>query len=182
MSLIAIYTKGWRSANCELGNVPGTDLYVDLATHHRARAVPGVRIYRHMGPINFAFGSSFKRSLYHMTSVTIKTIRSASIISQSAAVVSGGGGLDGAEAEKHSLLGMRTLIVDLSGVSHMDVAGVKTFQEIKKEMDLLSVQLILTAPNDRVFAVFKHAEWLGVGSFWLMPSIHDAVLWAKSQI
>lgn len=110
-----------------------------------------------------------------MTSVTIKTIRSASTISQTA-------GLHGAEAEQNSLLGMRTLIVDLSSVTHIDVAGVKTFQEIKKEMDLLNVQLILTGPNDRVFAVFKHAEWLGVGSFWVMPSIHDAVLWAKARV
>lgn len=113
-----------------------------------------------------------------MTSVTIKTIRSASIISQTAAA----NGTDPSDAEQHSLLGMRTLIVDLSGVSHIDVAGVKIFQEIKKEMELLGVQLILTGPNDRVYAVFKHAEWLGVGSFWVMPSIHDAVLWAKSTV
>lgn len=113
-----------------------------------------------------------------MTSVTIKTIRSASSVSQTAAI----NGLNATEAEQHSLLGMRTLIVDLSGVTHIDVAGVKMFQEIKKEMELLSVQLILTGPNDRVFAVFKHAEWLGVGSFWMMPSIHDAVLWAKSTV
>lgn len=110
-----------------------------------------------------------------MISVTTKTIRSASTIEQSTSI-------NPAEAEQHSLLGMRTLIVDLSGVSHIDVAGVKTIQEIKKEMELLNVQLILTGPNDRVFAIFKHAEWLGVGSFWIMPSIHDAVLLAKSLI
>lgn len=177
VSLIAIYQKGWRSTNCELGSVSGTDLYVDLFTHHRARAVPGIRIYRHIGPINFAFSNSFKRSLYQVTSVTHKTLRSASIISEAAAAA----GHNPDEAEQHTLIGMRTLIIDLSCVSHIDVAAVKTFQEIQKEMELLTVQLILAAPNDRVFTVIKHAEWLGVGTFRVMPSIHDAVLLAKSQ-
>lgn len=99
-----------------------------------------------------------------MISVTSKAIRKAS--------------LQLAEAEK--LIETRTLIIDLSHVTHLDVAGSKTLIEIQKEIELFNTQMILTGPNDRVFDAIKHAEVLGVGKFQVMASIHDAVIYAKS--
>lgn len=166
VSLVAIYVKGFRSTYCELGNVSGTNLYVDLSTHHRAEPISGMYIYRYIGPINFAFSISFKHSLNQV----IKKKQS-----ENAAVELKAKGGD----KEHILI--TKLIIDLSGVSHMDMAGVKTCFEIKKETKFQNISLYMAGPNDRVFAEFKHAELLGLGSFEVLPSVHDAVLLAKSQ-
>lgn len=150
-----------------MGAVPGTDIYVDLNTHHRAKEIPRIRIFRYTGAINFAFCGSFKRALYKVIDINHKTIRSASIV--------------GSGEENRKLLSIATLIIDLSCITHMDVAAFKTCKEIQKEMDLFNTELILCGPNDRVYDAIKHAEWLGVGTFMVMPSIHDAVVYSQSK-
>lgn len=150
----------------QLGVIPNTDIYVDLSTHKRAKEIESIKIFQFTGAINFASVTSFKRYLYKFMSVTTKTIRKAS--------------LQTFEAEK--LIETRTLIIDLSHVTHLDIAGSKTLIEIQKEMELFNTQMILTTPSDRVFDAIKHAEVLGVGIFKVMPSIHDAVLYAKATV
>lgn len=173
--MITLYFKGFRAVHCELGSIPGTNLYADLSTHHQALANSKIRIYRHIGPINFAFGNSFKSALYDCLDITHKTIRQAT-------ETQSGKTTDGIElAEPRDFNGMRCLIIDLSGVSHVDVAGVKTIAGIQKDMQLLGVELILSGPNDNVFAVFQHSEIdIKVGNFLVFPSVHDAVLMAKT--
>lgn len=163
VSLTALYIKGWKIKSCQLGIIPKTDIYVDMSTHKRAKEIEGIKIFQYTGAINFASAASFKRYLYKIISVTPKTIRKAS--------------LQIVEAEK--LIETRTLIIDLSHVTHLDIAGSKTLIEIQKEMELFHTQMILTSPNDRVFDAIRHAEALGVGKFQIMPSIHDAVIYAK---
>lgn len=164
MSLAALYIKGWKVKSSQLGVIPNTDIYVDIATHKGAKEIDAIKIFQYTGAINFASATSFKRYLYKIIAVTSKTIRKAS--------------LQMVEAEK--LIETRTLIVDLSQVTHLDIAGSKTLTEIQKEMELFNTQMILTSPNDRVFDAIKHAEVLGVGKFQVMASIHDAVIYAKA--
>lgn len=135
-----------------------------MSTHKRAKEIEAIKIFQYAGAINFASATSFKRHLYKLISVTTKTIRKAS--------------LQMVEAEK--LIETRTLIIDLSHVTHLDIAGSKTLIEIQKEMELFNTQTIITSPNDRVFDAMKHAEVLGIGKFQVMASIHDAVIYAKA--
>lgn len=135
-----------------------------MSTHKRAKEIEAIKIFQYTGAINFASATSFKRYLYKIISVTTKTIRKAS--------------LQEGEAEKS--IETRTLIIDLSHVTHLDIAGSKTLIEIQKEMELFNTQMIITSPNDRVFDAMKHAEVLGIGKFQVMASIHDAVIYAKA--
>lgn len=169
VSLVAVYIKGWKSTYALLGRVPGTDIYVDIKTHRLAQRIENVQIFRYNGAVNFASRTNFKRSLYKLIQIDCKIIRKASVR------VDVGAG--------KSLLPepMRTLVLDLSCVSHMDVAAFKTCQEVQKEMLLLNTRLILTCANDRVLDAIQHAQWLGVGTFMVMPTVHDAVTFALAQ-
>lgn len=166
VSLAALYIKGWRSKATLLGSVVGTDLYVDLSTHKQAVELQSIKIFRYIGAINFASRGSFKKELY-------ATIQLNNQVLSSAAQLGNG------EEERSKLITMRTLILDLSAVTHMDVAACKTCNEIKRDLDLFGAQLMLTCPNDRVLDAIKHAEFLGEGKFEVFPSVHDAVLLAK---
>lgn len=164
VSLTALYIKGWKMKSCQLGVIPNTDIYVDKSTHKRAEEIDAIKIFQYTGAINFASSTSFKRHLYKIIAISTKTIRKAS--------------LQLVEAEK--LIETRTLIIDLSHVTHLDIAGSKTLIEIQKEIQLFNTQMILTSPIDRVFDAIKHAEVLGIGKFVVMASIHDAVIYAKA--
>lgn len=177
-SLVAIYAKGWRTTHCELGAVPGApDLYADVRTHRAARAVPGVCIFRFAGPLNFATADTFKRALHSRTEVTYGALRRAS---QMGAASAGGMAPTEGDGEQQKLMpSLRTVVLDLSGVTHMDVAALKMVNECAAELRLLGVRLLLAAPNDGVHAAVMHAESLGVGEFEVMASVHDAVLYAQ---
>lgn len=173
-SIITLYFKGWRSQHCELGNIAGTNLYLDLSTHHRAMQIPHIRIYRHIGPINFALGNSFKSSLYHLMDIT--SIRlSKKLVRETIGEIE--------HAPDRDSLSTRWIIIDISGVSHVDMAGVNIICNIDGELKLLGVHLILSGPNDSVFEVFKHAELhFGTVKLMVVPSVHDAVLLAKNEL
>lgn len=157
MSLASVYLKGWKSTYELLGSVPGaSDLYVDIATHHRARPLDNIHIFRYCGCINFTTRGTFRTNLYKAINVDSAERASTS------------------KAEIQKLV-QRTLILDLSCVTHMDVAGMKTVQEVERTMEQLNTTTILAAANERVYETILHAQSIGIGEFSVMPSVHDAV-------
>lgn len=168
VSLFALYLKGWKSYSCLLGVVPGTDIYIDLKTHREVAQVPNVKIFHYCGSINFASRAGFKKDLFNAVGVNVKVIRRASMCETSAEIRGLG-------------QGMRTLIVDLSAVAHLDNAGCKTFTEIKKEMKLLGVKFFLASASDCVYDSIVHAMQLGEPSFDCFSTVHDAVLYAQGK-
>ena len=168
VSLVVLYIKGWKSFYCLLGVVPNTDLYVDLNTHKSAIAVPHVKIFRYCGSINFASRGSFKKNLFDNIGVDHRVIRRASMCET--------------VHESRELQGMRTLILDLSGVAHLDNSGCQTFSEIKAEMKILDVKFLLAAPNDCVYDAILHSATLGEATFQVFSSLHDAVLYSEGRV
>lgn len=167
VSLVALYIKGWKSQCGLLGNLPDTDIYVGLNTHRRAVEVPNVKIFQYIGAVNFASCGTFKRTLYKLIDITEYQRRQ--VIEEK--------NLDDTELLKK--LQPRALIIDLSAVTHIDVAATKAFAEIQTDMLLCNTLVYLTCPNDRVFEAIKHAEHLSIGEFLMLPSIHDAVLYFR---
>ena len=162
-SLLVLYIKGYKSTYQLLGVVPDTDLYVDLMHHKRAVPVPHITIFRYCGSINFASRGGFKKCLFENLPVNDK----GALLSEN-------------EQESQKLQKMRTLILDLSGVAHLDNAGCQTFSEIKQEMIALDVQFYFAAPSDCVYDAFLKSAALGEATFQVFSSLHDAVLHAHS--
>lgn len=168
VSLFALYLKGWKSYSCLLGQVPGTDIYIDLKTHREVMQVQNIKIFHYCGSINFASRAGFKKDLFNAIGVDHRVIRRASLC-ESATEVRGFG------------QGMHTLIIDLSAVAHLDNAGCKTFTEIKNEMKLLDVKLFLASASDCVYDSLVHASQLGEPTFECFTTVHDAVLYAQGK-
>lgn len=168
VSLFALYLKGWKSYSCLLGQVPGTDIYIDLKTHREVMQVQNIKIFHYCGSINFASRAGFKKDLFNAIGVDHRVIRRASLC-ESATEVRGFG------------QGMHTLIIDLSAVAHLDNAGCKTFTEIKNEMKLLDVKLFLASASDCVYDSLVHASQLGEPIFECFTTVHDAVLYAQGK-
>lgn len=167
-SILTIYAKGWRSQHALLGSISGTAIYANIETHQRAVELPNIKIFQYIGAINFASSTSFKRALNKkILENKAKTIRDVE-------------GIDNCEVLKK--LQPHALIIDLSCVTHIDVAACKVFAEIQTDQLLSNTILYLTGPNDRLLETIRHAECLSVGCFSVFPSIHDAVLYFQSSV
>lgn len=167
-SLVALYIKGWKTYYSLLGTVPETAIYVDIGSHHRAEEVPHIKIFKYSGPINFASKSTFKKALTKEVGISQNLVHRASRYD--------------AAGEGAGLQIIKTVIIDLSTVPHIDTAACKTFNEIKKEMAAVGVATLIANPSDNVYDTLLHAESIGEGGFHIFPTIHDAVLYAQGAV
>ncbi|XP_055614025.1 solute carrier family 26 member 6 isoform X2 [Uranotaenia lowii] len=164
-SLVALYIKGWKSYYSLLGTVPDTAIYVDIGSHQRAEEIPHIKIFKYSGAINFASKSSFKKTLIKEVGVCQKLVHRASSYD--------------AAGEGAGLHIIKTVIIDLSSVPHIDTAACKTFKDIKKELENVGVSTLMAAPSDCVYDTLIHAQSIGEGDFHIFPTVHDAVLYAQ---
>lgn len=167
-SLVALYIKGWKSYYSLLGTVPDTAIYVDIGSHQRAEEVPHIKIFKYSGAINFASRATFKKALTKEVGVSQKLVHRASRYD--------------AAGEGAGLHIIKTVIIDLSSVPHIDTAACKMFNEIKKEMSAVGVNTLIASPADCVYDTLLHAESIGEGAFHIFPTVHDAVLYAQGSV
>lgn len=192
-SLIGVYVKGCKPYSSLLGTTSGsTGIYVDLKYHKSAVEVPKIKIFRYCGSINFATRSSFKKVLYQHLDVDHEKLRKASIIICDTPLLNSGNNSNNIESGTTTNVGINSensryrnhfyaLIIDLSALGHIDYAGCKTLTEIIKDMELLNVNVYFANPSDTVYDSLVHSMALGESLFQILPSLHDAVLYAQAN-
>lgn len=169
ISILALYIKGLKSYSSVLGQVPNTDIYVDVKTHKNAVELPNIKIFHYSGSVNFATSGGFKKELFENIGINNRLIRRASL------------------CETHSESrqfndDLRALILDLGSVAHIDMSGYRTFIEIKNEMSIVGVNVYLANASDCVYDSLTHAAVLGHPPFECFSTVHDATLYALSKI
>lgn len=166
-SLLTIYAKGWRSDSALLGVLYGTNIYVSIQTHRNAVEINNIKIFQYIGAINFASSNSFKRELYKHLKGYRSDLKEMNA-NENCAILK--------KIQPHAL------VIDLSCVSHVDIAACKVFAEIQTELQVSNTITYLSGPNDRIFETLKHAELLSISKFSIFPTVHDAVLNFQSSV
>lgn len=168
LSIFALYLKGFKSYSYMLGQVPNTDIYVDIKTHQNINEIAGVKIFRYHGSVNFATCASFKKDLFKNIGIDHRVIRRASLCDQ--------------HSENRDVYSaMRTLIIDMSAIHHIDMSGYRTILEIKDELKLLDVKVLLAAASDCVYDVLVKASNIGESEIDCYSTLHDAVLLSSNK-
>lgn len=166
-SLITIYAKGWRSDSALLGVLHGTNIYVSVQAHRNAVELSNIKIFQYIGAINFASANSFKRELYKHLNGYRSNLKEVNA-KEDCAILK--------KIQPHAL------IIDLSCVSHVDIAACKMFADIQTDLQVSNTVTYLSGPNDRIFETLKHAELLSISKFSIFPTVHDAVLYFQSSV
>lgn len=167
VSIFILYLKGFKSYSSMLGQVPNTDIYVDIKTHQNVNEVPGIKIFRYFGSINFATCESFKKNLCESIGIDCQMIKKALEFDQN--------------SENRDFYNtMHVLIVELSAVHHIDMSGYRTFIEIRDELKLLDTKVLLAGASDCVYDIIMKATTIGESSIDCFPTLHDAVLESTS--
>jgi solute carrier family 26, other len=170
ISLFALYIKGWKSYYCLVGTLPETGMYVDISTHRAAVEVANVKIFRYSGAVNFSTRTGFKKAFYETIGSELEARKLVLEEEQKRE-------LELITSKVTPIDGLHTVIVDLSFILHLDVAGVKCLDDIRQDISgRLGIDLLLAAPCDRVYDALLKATAYDVDTFEVFSTVHDAVL------
>lgn len=167
ISILVFYIKGLKSYSCMLGQIPNTDIYVDLKSHQNILELPNIKIYRYYGSVNFATSQSFSKNLFESVNYR-NQLRHPS--------------LQEGSKEENQRLKMQFLIIDLSSVPHIDISGYRTFLDVSNKLQSYVVNVYLASASDCVYDCISKAILLGEPSLECFATVHDAVLFAQEQM
>lgn len=151
LSLLRALLYVARPAGCKLGKIPNSILYRDTEQYPGATVVPGIVVLQIGSPIFFANGNYIRERI-------LRWIRDEDANSKT----------EGAVIE-HVLL-------DLTGVSTIDVTGIETLIEVHRTLGAKEVKMAIVNPRLRVMEKFLHSQFvdkIGKENFFL--SVEDAV-------
>ncbi|XWS26884.1 hypothetical protein CRYUN_Cryun26dG0068500 [Craigia yunnanensis] len=140
-----------RPATCKLGKVPNSSLYRDTEQYPGSTAIKGILVIQLGSPIYFANCTYIRERI-------LRYIHEEQGISDSKSDV------------------IDHVLLDLSGVSSIDMTGIETFVELRRILEARGIKLAIVNPQIEVvekMTLAKFTDAIGKESFYL--SIEDAV-------
>ncbi|KAK8644906.1 hypothetical protein V6N13_118767 [Hibiscus sabdariffa] len=140
-----------RPASCKLGKIPNSDLYRDTEQYPGSSPIQGILVLQLGSPIYFANTTYIRERV-------LRYIQEEQGVSDSKTDV------------------VEHLLLDLSGVSSIDMTGIETFVELRRILVSKGIQLKIVNPRIEVLekmTLAKFTDVMGKESFYL--SIEDAV-------
>lgn len=177
VSLATLFLRGHQPYTCLLGNLPGTDLYLDTERYKGVQEIVGIKIFHYCGALNFASKAQFKKLIYEATGVkpskVLEKINSAQ------------NDEDNNSYERNHLLNhLKCLIMDFSALSYIDPSCVDVLRDLVDEYKDVQVYVYIVGCSGPVYETFcKCAHYQKKKySFIIFPTIHDAVLYARRNL
>ncbi|KAG5891410.1 hypothetical protein JTB14_031477 [Gonioctena quinquepunctata] len=172
VSLLSIFLQGYKPYTCILGEVPNTDLYLDIKRYKGVQEIEGIKIFHYAGGLSFASRSSFKDILVRKTGFD-----AAAILRKRSKLAERG------IHEDDELL-TRCLILDLSCLTFVDPAGVDFLRTLQADCNELNISMYISGCSGPVYEVMKKCDTVEKkeNKFVIFPTVHDAVLFARVNL
>ena len=144
-----------------LGNIPNTDLFLDIERFEKAIEIPFVKIFHYAGSINFATKASFKNRLCSKLGVNLlKELKYAD--------------KEKLKSKKFiSNLNFKQLVLDFSALSSIDPSSVNMLTTLIIDFNKLSVNVHITGTSSAIYEIFMKNEFKFMHI--LYPTIADAI-------
>ncbi|XP_066997153.2 prestin [Anabrus simplex] len=160
LSLLCVLIMGQRPKMCFLGNVPSTDIYLDIRRYQSAVEIPGICIIQVAGGLHFANKEHVSRKLHHMISEKEKSY-----------------------AQVDSDGQIKCVILDMTSVCFMDPSAIKSLITIYKDLEVKGMLFCLADCSATVYERMVHCDFFeSFSDSHLFPTVHDAVLFAKQAV
>ncbi|XP_037518876.1 sulfate anion transporter 1 isoform X3 [Rhipicephalus sanguineus] len=146
-----------------LGNVPDTDIYLDVKRYKKAQEIPRVKIFHFSSALYFANRDVFKNSL--MEAIIGNSDETRSLLEDQGKYNA---------ADEGSIA---AVILDCSACVYIDSSGIETLKEILKELRDSQVVVYFACCSVPTYKVLLRSDILEMFSTPIVfPTIHDAVL------
>ncbi|KAL3224802.1 hypothetical protein MRX96_026384 [Rhipicephalus microplus] len=146
-----------------LGNVPDTDIYLDVKRYKKAQEIPRVKIFHFSSALYFANRDVFKNSL--MEAIIGNSDETRSLLEDQGKYNA---------ADEGSIA---AVILDCSACVYIDSSGIETLKEILKELRDSQVVVYFACCSVPTYKVLLRSDILEMFNTPIVfPTIHDAVL------
>ncbi|KAF4533478.1 hypothetical protein B566_EDAN000963 [Ephemera danica] len=170
-----IFIYGLKAYTCLLGNIPNTDLYLDINRYKAAIQVEGVKIMHYRGALYFATRQHLKQEIIRLTGIDPqKEKRRRKRIERRIRQNAAGAAENGAGAAENGTV--KNIILDFSALSSIDPAGACQVKKIAVEYADIDITVTIAGCSGPVYEKIKKCGYLeGDRALRLYPTIHDAV-------
>lgn len=164
LSILCIFINSLKAHICLLGNIPDTDIYLDVERFEKAVEIPRKKIFHYSGGINFATKASFRNRLCNKLGINLlKELKH----------------VDGQYTKEKSKkftsdLNFEHLIVDFSALSFIDPSSVNMLECLIKDFIKLNVKFSIAGCSTKIYEVLTESGFSFMNL--LYPTIQDAIL------
>ena len=163
-----------------LGQLPSTEIYVDLLHFKEAKEISGVKIFQYSCSLFFMNRDHFRESLYQKT----LEVTSDDILELVLERSKSSNHHPAKKSINQELIGsIHSIIIDCSTISYIDISGVETISDIVNSLKELNIRCFLSSAPTQVLIMFerkKLLENLPKNFSGIFPSVHDAVVHASN--
>lgn len=139
LSLASIFIRGMRPYTCLLGQVPHTDLYLDVSRYKAAVELPFVRIFHYRGSLNFASRGAFKTDLCRQIELNLpaETRRLAKA--------------KGADQQQqcYDQLYVKCLVIDFSALSYIDPSACTALKNLVADLNKIGIAVYVAGSSGK---------------------------------
>uniref|UniRef100_A0AAG5DPI6 STAS domain-containing protein n=1 Tax=Anopheles atroparvus TaxID=41427 RepID=A0AAG5DPI6_ANOAO len=167
LSVCCIFFRALKPYTCLLGNVPYTDIYLDVNRYEGLIQHAGMKIFHYCGALNFASRAAFKATLCETLGINLTE------------EIKRRKDPDCKPTTEHSF---KYLILDFSSLSSIDPSAIVTFKAMVREFEVLEIQVILSGCQPPVFEVMHKCGLIGELDkpfCRVFLTVHDAVQFAR---
>lgn len=163
LSVLCIFCNGLDASICILGNIPDTDLFLDIERFEKAVEIPFIKIFHYCGGINFATKASFRNRLCQKLGINLlKELKNA----------------DKQNEEKKGKtfltnVNFKHLILDFSALSSIDPSSVTMLTNLINDFNKLSVNVRITGCSSQIYDILLKNDFDFIHT--LYPTIPDAI-------
>lgn len=194
LSLGSIFLLSFRPHTCLLGEVPHTDLYLDISRYKAAKEIDGIKIFHYSGGINFATKTIYKDDLIRLVELNpqkeiVYRAKLAKYLEKSEATEMSkkatnnlANKLEKVKSKVNTQL--RCLILDFSTVSYIDPSSVTMLKSLIESFIKLDIPVYLASCKEPVYEMLTkvYPNYCSKAGFRSFPTVYDAVHYSKSYL
>ncbi|XP_052889395.1 pendrin-like [Anopheles moucheti] len=168
LSVSSIFFRALKPYMCQMGNVPNSDVYLDITRYEGLIEHRGIKIIHYSGGLHFASRAVFKNNICQFLNINLteetKRRKAPNFIEMDDAI--------------------KFLILDFTALSYIDPSAISTFKTFVKELEVVDIQTLLAGCSPLVFEKMKKCNFIGGEEQYVRtyPTIHDAVHYAQKQL
>ncbi|XP_065170334.1 prestin-like [Atheta coriaria] len=187
MSLAVILIRGIKPYACLLGNVPGTELYLDIKRYKGAEEIPEIKIFHYQGSINFASKAMFRAALYEKTGVNpaeeLKIKRKLEKLVADSAQYGSTTDLMHRKKNKSKPTEVKCIIYDFTALSYIDPSGIIMMKTLSLEYKKLNIPIYIAGCSEPVYETMVKCDLLDEKKefYKIFVTLHDAVQFATKK-
>lgn len=163
LSVMCIFIHSLKADICILGNIPETDLFLDIERFEKAVEIPFVKIFHYSGGINFATKASFRNRLCSRLGINLlKELKHFN-------------NKTGKSKGKNFItnVNFKHLVLDFSALSSIDPSSVVMLTNLIKDFNKLNVNVSIASCSNEIYDILLRNEFDFMNI--LFPTIPDAI-------